>query len=97
VCKHTDLTGDLDEFAAIKQIAEIEIDLFNSWLHQLTESQQGTVDQEKLLELRYLCVLRNRLLANIEADFLATGSSSERPNSGAVSSGPAEFRITWTG
>lgn len=95
--KYTDLAGDLDEFTAIKRIAEIEIDLVDSWLYQINESQESVVDQEKLLELRYLCQLRNRLLANIEADVLTTASLPERTNNGAVSAGVERARIPWTG
>ncbi len=72
VRKEIDLTRDLDELTAIKRIDEIEIDLIDSWLCKIDKSQETREELQKLLELRYFCILRRRLLTNLESDFQVT-------------------------
>ncbi len=79
--KRTEPAGDLDEFTAIKQIDELEINLIDSLLCRIDKSQETKADELlKLLELRYLCMLRKRLLTNIEADYPAKCSSPAQKN-----------------
>lgn len=70
--QETDPAADFDLFAAIKRLEKMEIEIVDSLLRQIDESPQGAIDRQKLLELRSLCQLRNRLLNNLRSEYLVT-------------------------
>lgn len=94
--KHIDIAGDLDEHTAIKRISELELDLVESWLYRATDSKEIIVDQQELLELRFLCLLRNRLINNIESDSSSVSSLRKKANLTDPSSA-AKSRMARTG
>jgi len=70
-----DPTADVDEFSIIKRSNDLELAMIDSWLSQLGVTATDVNFRRNLLELRNLCLLRNRLLRQIENQHLATLSA----------------------
>jgi hypothetical protein len=48
----------------------LELDIIDSWLRRMDEVPENLEARQNLLELRSLCLLRNRLVINIETEHL---------------------------
>jgi hypothetical protein len=70
-----DPTGDIDDLCAIIRSNEMELSLIDSWLSELNGSSKQLNARENLLELRSLCLLRNRLLLQVEKQHLFAESA----------------------
>lgn len=71
----TDPTQDIDELWAIRRSNEMELDLIDLWLHQLEGSPDRQSIEHHLLELRNLCILRNRLVKSVETEHFVAASA----------------------
>lgn len=72
----TDPTEDIDELWAIRQSNDVELELIESWLLELDQEHEKLKVLQRLMELRSLCLLRNRLLTNVEDEYLVAAGGN---------------------
>lgn len=70
-----DPTADVDEFSIMRRSNDLELAMIDSWLSQLGTTAFEMNFRKSLLEMRNLCLLRNRLLSQIENQHLSALSA----------------------